>query len=252
MLRRNPYKWWNVLAFIAVLVINGLASTTILGGRQTGEISDMYPTLLTPAGYAFMIWGLIYLLLLGFIIYQSKRSSETRDSVLSIGPWFIISCLLNVGWLLLWQYLYIELSVVVMALLLISLIVLYLKTRRIHYPTLGEMWLVKLPFSLYLGWISVATIVNVGVALEKNNWDGFGLSDATWAIIMLIVGTVLAVLVSFPYRDSIYPLVFVWAYIAIAVKHQDTNNVFITALIAAGFLFIYLIWLFFIRNRDRD
>lgn len=253
LLKSNPYKWWNLLGFIAVIIVNALANTNVLNGMKTGEISDKYPTLITPAGYAFSIWSLIYLLLLGFIIYQFRRTTESRESVQRIGPWFVLSCLFNVTWLLLWQYLYIELSVVAMVLLLLSLIMIYVRTRRIHYPTPGEMWFVKLPFSLYLGWISVATIVNVGVALEKNDWDGFGLSAPTWAVIMLLVGAVLAILVSFPYRDSIYPLVFVWAYVAIGIKQRDVaENVFVAAFILAAILFIYAIYLFFARNRDRD
>jgi translocator protein len=153
------------------------------------------------------------------------------------------------GWLFLWHYLYIELSLVAMVLMLITLIVIYRKTRSFTDPTTGEKWLIKLPFSIYLGWISVATIVNVSVVLEKNNWDGFGLSDPAWAVIMLCVGVLLAVMVSFPHRDSIYPLVFVWAFIAIALEHRDTGNVFVTASVAAGLLLLYSIWLMFTSRR---
>lgn len=253
VLRNNPYKWWNWLAFIAVMAINALANTAILGGRTTGEISDKYPTWITPEGYAFTIWSVIYVLLLGFLIYQTGRTTETRESVQSMGPWFIISCVLNIGWLLLWQYLYIELSLIVMALLLFSLIVIYRRTRRIHYPTSGEMWFVKLPFSLYLGWVSAATILNISIVLKKNHWDGFGLSEVTWAVIILLAGALIAILVSYPHMDSIYPLVFVWAYVAIALKQQDhAENVFIAAFILAAILFIYAIYLFFARNRARD
>ena len=97
---------------------------------------------------------------------------------------------------------------------------LYVKTRAITMPTTAEIWLVKLPFSIYLGWVSVATIVNAAVYLYKIGWDGFGISETAWTIIMLIVGMILAVLVSFRYRDSVYPLVFTWAYIAIALKQR--------------------------------
>ena len=252
MRNNNAIKWLNVIAYLAMIAINILANTTILGGRRTNEVSDMYPTLLTPAGYAFSIWSVIYILLAGFIIYQFRSQTASRDSVQRIGIWFAISCLLNLSWLLLWQYLYIELSVVVMVLLLITLIVIYLRTRRITNPTTGEKWLVKLPFSIYLGWISVATILNVAISLRKNEWNGFGLSDASWAVIMLCVGGLIAVLVSYLHRDYVYPLVFVWAYIAIAIKQQDTKQVMMTALIAAGILFIHAIWLFITRRRARD
>ncbi|RUT31633.1 tryptophan-rich sensory protein [Paenibacillus zeisoli] len=252
MYTRNPYKWWNILFYIGMIIINTLAVVLPLGGRSTGEISDMYPTPITPAGYAFSIWSVIYLLLAGFVIYQANRSHEARDSVQSIGIWFVISCILNMSWIILWQYLYIELSLIAMFALLISLIVIYRKTRAITFPTLGETWFVRLPFSIYLGWILVATLVNVAVVLSKNEWDGFGLSSPGRAIIMLAIGAVLAVLISYPARDGVLPLVFVWAYIAIALKQEDTRNVYMVAGLLALILFVYAVWLLFIRIRERD
>lgn len=252
MRKGNPYKWWNLLLYLGMIAVNTLAVALPLGGNSTGEISDRYHTYLTPAGYAFSIWSVIYLLLAGFIIYQFRSVTGSRDSVQRIGIWFVLSCIFNMGWLFLWQYLYIELSLAAMVLMLISLIVIYRRTRVIPDATTGEKWLIKLPFSIYLGWISVATIVNVSIVLDKNNWDGFGLSDTLWAIIMLCVGVLLAVIVSFPYRDSIYPLVFVWAYIAIAIEQQDTGSIFITGLIAAGLLLLYSIWLLLTPPRTRS
>lgn len=252
MRSNNPYRWLNLLFFLGVIAVNILSVTLPLGGNTTGEISDKYHTYLTPAGYAFSIWSLIYVLLAGFIVYQLRSYTGSRDSVRSIGIWFVLSCVFNMGWLFLWHYLYIELSVAAMVLLLITLIVIYRKTRSITSPTTGEKFLVKLPFSIYLGWISVATIVNVSTVLEKNDWNGFGLSDTSWAVIMLCVGALLAIAVSFPYRDFIFPLVFSWAFLAIALEHRDTGNVFLTASIAAGLLLVYSIWLMFTsRGRSR-
>jgi translocator protein len=249
--RYNPYKWWNLVFFVGVIIVNVLAVTLPLGGNSTGEISDKYKTYMTPAGYAFSIWSLIYLLLAGFVIYQFRSYTSSRDSVRAISFWFILSCVFNMSWLFLWQYLYIELSLIAMVLMLISIIVIYQRTRQIANPTSGEKWLIKLPFSIYLGWISVATIVNVSVVLEKNHWDGFGLSGITWAVIMLCVGTLLAVLVSYPNRDSIYPLVFVWAFIAIALEHREANAVFVTGTLTAGLLLLYSIWLLLTPRRRR-
>ncbi len=146
---------------------------------------------------------------------------------------------------------YIELSLAAMVLMLITLIVIYRRTRSITAPTSGEQWLVKLPFSIYLGWISVATIVNVSVVLEKNHWEGFGLSGPAWAVIMLCAGTLLAVVVSFPFRDCRYPLVFMWAFTAIALEHKDTNSVFITGLVTACLLLLYSIWLLLTPSQSR-
>jgi hypothetical protein len=251
MLRNNPYKWWNLLFFLGVIAVNTLSVVLPLGGNSTGEISDKHHTYITPAGYAFSIWSLIYLLLAGFIIYQFRQSTGSRDSVQSIGIWFVLSCIFNMGWLFLWHYLYIELSLAAMVLMLVSLIVIYRKTRRIDYPTPGEQWLIRLPFSIYLGWISVATIVNVSVVLYKNDWGGFGLNGITWAVIMLCVGTLLAVIVSFPYRDCIYPLVFTWAFFAIALEQRDTDSIFVTGSVTAGLLLLYSLWLLFTPRRRR-
>lgn len=249
MSRSNPYKWWNLLLYLGMIAVNVLSVALPLGGNSTGEISDKYHTYITPAGYAFSIWSLIYVLLAGFVIYQFRSGSGSRDSVQGIGIWFVLSCIFNMSWLFLWHYLYIELSVAAMVLLLVALIVIYRRTRSIVDPTAGEKWLVKLPFSIYLGWISVATIVNVSIVLEKNNWDGFGLSDSAWAVIMLCVGTVLAVIVSYPYRDSIFPLVFVWAFIAIATEQKGTDSIYFTGLITAVLLLLYSIWLFVSRRK---
>lgn len=251
MRRYNPYKWWNLLFFIGVIIVNVLSVTLPLGGHSTGEISDKYQTYITPAGYAFSIWSLIYLLLAGFVIYQFRSYTASRDSVRAIRFWFVLSCIFNMSWLFLWHYLYIELSLAAMVLMLITLIVIYRKSRLITNPTSGEKWLIKLPFSIYLGWISVATIVNISVVLEKNHWEAFGLSDSVWGVIMLCVGTLLAVIVSYSNRDSIYPLVFVWAYIAIALEHKETNNVYVMGLITAGFLLLYSIWLLLKPRRSR-
>jgi translocator protein len=251
MLRNNPYKWWNLLFFLGVIIVNTLSVVLPLGGNSTGEISDKYHTYLTPAGYAFSIWSIIYLLLAGFVIYQFRPNTGSRDSVQSIGIWFVLNCIFNMSWLFLWHYLYIELSLVAMVLILVSLIVIYRKTRAIDHPTTGEQWLIRLPFSIYLGWISVATIVNVSVVLEKNNWDGFGLSDPAWAVIMLCVGTLLAVIVSFPHRDPIYPLVFVWAFIAIALEQRETSSIFVTGAVTAGLLLLYSLWLLLTPHRRR-
>ncbi|MDY8048017.1 tryptophan-rich sensory protein [Paenibacillus polymyxa] len=251
MSRSHPYKWWNIITFIAVVLVNILASTLPIGGRSTAAVSNMYPTLITPAGYAFSIWSVIYVLLACFVVYQATPTGQSKTSVQSIGIFFILSCLFNIIWIFLWQYVYVELCVIVIILYLLSLSVVYVRTRT-PQPTLGEMWFVKLPFSLNLGWVSVATIINIAVALEKNEWSGWGLSDTTWAIIFLLIGTALAIMVSFPYRDSIYPLVFVWAYVAIAVEHPNNENVRLAALILAAIILVYALWLFFARNRDRD
>lgn len=252
MYRTNPYRWWNVLAFAAVIAVNVLSNALPLGGRTTGEISDRYYIYITPAGYAFGIWFLIYVLLAGFVIYQLRRDTGTRDSVRSIGIWFTLSCIFNMAWLFLWHYLYIEWSVGAMLLLLLSLGIIYRKTRAVYYPTGGETWLLKLPFSIYLGWVCAAFLVNVGIVIHKNAWSPLGLSEFGWSIALLCVGAVLSILISYPYRDSVLPLVFVWAYIAIAVEHRDADKIMLASFILAAVQFIYALWLLLARIRERD
>lgn len=208
--------------------------------RNIGHVLYLFDT----CWICFSIWSLIYVLLTGFVIYQFRTYTGSRDSVQTIRFWFVLSCIFNMAWLILWHYLYIELSLTAMVLMLFTLIMIYQNTRRINNPTTGEKWLIKLPFSIYLGWISVATIVNVSIVLQINNWNGFGLNEPTWAVIMLCVGTLLAVIVGYLSRDSIYPLVFTWAFIAIALEHKTTENIYLTGLLTAGLLFLCSIWLF--------
>ncbi|WP_458120288.1 tryptophan-rich sensory protein [Paenibacillus sp. Z6-24] len=252
MAKLNIYRWLNVLGIIGVLIVNYMASALTLFGRDTGDISDQYELYITPAGYAFSIWSLIYVLLIGFIIYQFRNTDESRESVKAIGPWLFLNSLCNMGWLMLWHSLELEWGVLLIALMLVTLIIPYLHIRRIVQPSMAQILLVKLPYSTYMGWVSVATILNTGIALNKNEWDGFGLSPTVWSVIGLVAGALLAIIISYRFRDSIYPLVFVWAYIAIAVKHPDLPTTHWTALIAAGLLFVYAIWIFFVRNKSRD
>ncbi|WP_322907612.1 tryptophan-rich sensory protein [Paenibacillus sp. SGZ-1009] len=248
----NMYRWLNVLGIAAVLVVNYMASALTLFGRDTGQISDQYELYITPAGYAFSIWSIIYVLLIGFIIYQFRDRDDSQEAVLTIGPWLFLNSLCNMGWLLLWHSLQLEIAVLVIVLLLVTLIIPYVKIRRIVHPTIAQIWFVKLPYSIYMGWVSVATILNIGIALNKNEWSGFGLSPTVWSVIGLIVGALIALVISYRFRDSIYPLVFVWAYVAIAVKHPDLQIVWWSAIVIAVVLLVSAIWMFFVRNNARD
>lgn len=229
-------KWSNLVALLVTIAVNGLAERLPFNGMTTGEISAMFPVRITPAPYTFSIWGLIYLLLLIYAVYQ--LSSRRHRLVERIGYLFLLSCLFNVGWVLLWHYLYTQvwLSLIAMIGLLLSLIFIFHNIRKETRPSKSEKWLARLPFNIYLGWISVATIVNVSVVLYDWNWNGFGLSDIAWTVIMLCVGSILAWLVGVPYRTPVYMLVFVWAYVGIAVANQDMNTIFYTALGLAALL----------------
>jgi len=240
-LNANLLRFGNIAAFIITLAINSLANTTVLNGRTTGQVSDLYPTLVTPAGYVFAIWGIIYALLLAFVIYQALPSQKDKPFQNQIGIIFILSSLFNCVWLFLWQYDFITESVIVMFALLATLIAIYsrLNIGKAKVP-LKEKLLVHLPFSVYLGWITIAAIANVASALVSANWGGFGLSPEIWAVTVLTVALVITLAVIVKRRDIAYSLVIVWALGGIAVKQNTSQNVVTTAEIAIGVILFVL------------
>jgi hypothetical protein len=215
--------WGNALALALVLLVNGLAERLPINGRTTGEISAMYPTRITPASYAFMIWGLIYGLLILFVIYQLLPAGRSKPEVRDIGGWFIVSCAMNIAWLLLWHYLYIDATVFIMFALLISLFAVYTRTRSARPPIRdAAFWLVSVPFSIYLGWITVASIVNVSVVLINHQWNRWGLSEVAWTGIILLAFILLAWWIGHKFEDPFYLLTIVWTLIAIGVNQQSS------------------------------
>lgn len=228
----------NTAAYILMIVMNALATLLPLGGKTTGELSDQYPVLITPPGYVFSIWSVIYALLAGFILYQWTSVGASRESVRRIGLWFVLNGLANSAWIVAWQYEQLGLSVVIMLLLLVTLIVLYHRTQRAGGPKApaGEALLVQLPFSLYLGWISVATIVNVTVLLYDAGWDGFGLDDTAWLTIGMLVAAIVGLVIGFLYRDPFFGLVQAWALSGIATKSELASSSSTLAWALAGLL----------------
>ena len=228
-------KWMNVIAFALTVLVNSLAgSTTILGGKLTAQVSDANPTFITPAGYVFSIWGIIYILLGVFVVFQALPSQAGKDYHKRIGWLFVLSSLLNIAWLFLWQFEYLSLSVVLMFLLLASLIAIYLRVKigKSMVP-LREKLAVHLPFSVYLGWITIASIANVAVTLVSMGWDGFGISQETWAALIIITALLISLLVVAMRKDVAYGLVIIWALVGIAVKQSGNRNVVMTAEIGA-------------------
>ncbi len=235
-------KWMNVLAFALTVVVNSLAgSTTLLGGKLTAEISDANPTLVTPAGYVFSIWGIIYVLLGIFVVYQALPSQNGKDFHERVGWFFVLSSLLNIVWLFLWQYEYLSLSVVVMFLLLATLIAIYLRLNiGKSRVALREKLAVHVPFSVYLGWITIATIADVSVTLVSMNWDGFGVSQETWATLVIVTALLITLLVIATRKDVAYGLVIIWALLGIAVKQSGNQNIVMLTEISAVIVAIAL------------
>ena len=239
----SPTKWINIIAYILTVIVNGLAgSTTILGGKVTAEISDANPTLITPAGYVFSIWGVIYILLGIFVVFQALPSQQGQAFQKKIGWLFALTSLLNIVWLFLWQYEYLVFSVVLMFLLLATLILIYLRLDIGRSKvTTREKLAVNLPFSVYLGWITIASIANVAVTLVSINWDGFGISTETWATLIIVVALLITILVAATRRDIAYSLVIIWALIGIAVKQTGNQTIVTLTEISAVIIALALI-----------
>ena len=231
-----------LVAVIAVIIVNGLANALPFNDMTTGDISDLFDVYFVPAGYVFSIWGLIYVGLILFAVYQVLPAQRDNVRLKRIRGYFLLSCAANMVWLFLWHYLFFFWTLVAMLTLLFSLIMIYLRLEIGRASvSAAEKWLVHLTFSVYLGWVTVATIANVTSLLDYLNWGGWGISEVAWAVIMLAAGVVISALISFTRRDVAYQLVILWAYIGIAVKHAQTPTVAIAAWVAAGLVVVALI-----------
>jgi hypothetical protein len=243
MPRRRLSPWINIVALLVVLVVNGLASALPIAGQTTGEISDRFDVYFVPAGYVFSIWGLIYLALIGFAIYQVLPSQRNDPRLARIDPFFVVSCIANASWIVAWHYEQFALSVLFMLLLLISLIViyLYLGIGRGRVAMGAERWLLHVPFSLYLGWITVATVANITTFLEYIGWGAWGIPEPSWSAIMMVVGLIITTLMMLRRRDVAYGLVIIWAYIGIAVNFPDVPVVNLVAWLGAALVVIQVL-----------
>lgn len=217
----------NLIGFTAMLTVNYLANALPINNMRVGDVSAKFSNIFVPAGYAFSIWGVIYLLLGIFAVYQiTGLFSKDQKKLLyveKISCLFFTSCILNAVWLLAWQYLRIGLSLIIMVLLLSNLILIYkrLQDNAVKQERLGT--LVQSTFSVYLGWITIATVANVCAFLVSIGWNRFGLSDVFWMAVVLIVATLIVLWVMFKHRDWLYGLVAVWALLAIVVARlKDT------------------------------
>lgn len=219
-------RWGVVALFLVTVFVNYASATFLFGDSDTGDVSDKYSTLFTPAGYAFSIWGLIYLTLGIYVFHQAFRAPEDQTLYDRMAPLLIVNLLANSLWLPTFQYEQIALSVIFMLVILGTLIQLQIILTNDTSLSPRERGWVRVPFSLYLGWISVATITNLAVFVKYSGWQIPEASESTWVVIMAAVGALLAVIVARATRDWLYPLVFVWAYVAIAVKQADNELIF--------------------------
>lgn len=248
----DRHRLWpavNALALTVTLVVNWLATALPLNGRTPGEIADSFDVFYKPAGYVFGIWSLIYLGLIAFVAWQWWPGHRGDPRIRRSGPWFAVNLLANAAWVFAWHYGFFVLSAVLIATMLVSIVIVYLRidARRVPVSTL-EWWCVPFPVRLYTAWISVATISNVSVALDWIDWQRFGLAETTWMLVMLAVTAALAAVVAWRRRDVVFLLVVGWALAGIAVEHADTPRVanasvataLLVAVFAAGVLFASL------------
>ncbi|MGM0689221.1 MAG: tryptophan-rich sensory protein [Bacillota bacterium] len=216
------------ITYLIMVVVNALASALPINGITTGQVSDSYPDLFAPAGITFAIWGLIYILLAGYILYQfgifqADKGVSRNELFQKIGIYFIISSLANALWIFAWHYDKIGLSLLLMIIILVCLILIASMLSKEEF-SLQEKIFIRLPFSVYFGWITVATIANVTTYLVYINWGGFGISEQAWMVLILFVGVAIGIARMFKDKDVAYGLVFVWAYAGIWIKHSSSDQ----------------------------
>lgn len=250
----------NILGFAGVILMNYLSVALPLNGKTPGEISALYPTLFTPAGFTFSIWSVIYLLLLVFTIKQAKnlfRSGLAAPAfVRTIGPWFFLNCISNAAWLVAWHHEQIALAFVIMLVILATLVQIYLRLGigRSDVST-GILFGVHLPFSVYLGWITVATIANASVLLTNLGWEGWGLAPGTWAAVMVVAGSLIGIAVLLIRRDVAYGLVLAWAFFGIwSARKNDASEAagLVAAVTMASLVAVLAVSVFVLATRLRN
>jgi len=235
------------LMYVFMMVMNTLANTMPINGITTGDVSYKYPNLFQPTGLTFSIWGIIYLLLFAYVVFQfttigKPMSVELRALFLKVNVLFAISSLFNALWLLAWHYDKIVLSTVIMILLLITLALISKMTPALSLLT-------RTAFSVYFGWITIATIANVTIMLVKLGVPSFSQSSVLLTVGILVVGLILASLWIYLEKDIAYGLVILWAYLGIVLRHLSVSElnrgyplIYVTALVVMGILtFVSLI-----------
>lgn len=211
------------VAYLAMLIVNFAANALPINNRSTGAISDAYPNLFAPAGFAFSIWGLIYLLLGAYVLLQFKKNTQQKEGLFNkINQFFILTSLTNLTWVFAWHYDYIGLSVLIMLMLLFLLIKIADLLKGAEFNLIEKLF-IQTPFNIYFGWITVATIANITVFLVSINWSGFGISDYIWTSIILIIGALIGLMRLRKDRSIPYGLVLIWAYLGILFKHISAS-----------------------------
>lgn len=243
---RSSLTWAiaTLVGIIGTLAVNTLSNLIPPGGQSVGEIANtvLAGVLLTPANYAFAIWGLIYLGLIAYGIYQLRPAQRQDPTIRRVSQLLLVACGAQIGWIFLFTWQWFSLSILAMVAILLPLIGAYLHLGIGQTPVnRGRRWYAHYPFSIYLAWISVATVINVASALYAGGWGGWGLSPELWTVVMTVVSGAIAALVIWQRRDIAFTLVFLWAYGAIAARHSEVPLIWGTAAIVSSLLLLGLL-----------
>ena len=235
-------------SFLGTVVVNALANALPIAGKTTGEISDFYPNLFVPAGLTFSIWGLIYLLLGAFTIFQMRdifsKEKQNMPFLSKAGPLFLLASAANVGWIFAWHYEQVLLSLLIMLVLLGSLLAIYVRLNIGRGKRTGaEKAFLHVPFSVYLGWISVAMVANTTAFLVHIGWNRFGLSEVFWTVVVLAIVASLTLLMLALRSDVCFGLVILWAFAGIMIKRLALDSVtilpvLVTLIVTMALIFI--------------
>lgn len=228
----------NIIAFVTTVFVNYLSNMGAINNTTIGEISEASKNLFTPAGYAFSIWGLIYLMLLGFIIYQSRSLfTKVRDDdfIIKTGWWFVLSCFANIMWIILWLYGFMEYSILAIFVLLFSLLKIVMNNRmELWDAPISVIAFLWWPFVFYSGWVAVASIANVAAYLTTTEWNAWGYSEISWAVTMIIIAGIINLVVTWRRNMREFALVGAWALAAIAVANWEGSKTVAYAAIAVA------------------
>lgn len=254
-----------LLGFIGTVVVNALSALLPLNGQTPGEISDNIPNLFVPSGLTFSVWSVIYIALLALTIYSIKswfkKDEEPSELLDKYGIEFIVASIANISWIFLWHYNFVAISTVAMIVLLGALLSAYIRLRiGKGGNTVAEKWFIHIPFSIYLGWITIATVANITATLVTWGWNGFGASEAFWTILMISIATVITLLMLILRNDIAYSLVVIWSLVGIILKRTDTSlpgytpqlGIVITSSIGIGLIVLligFVIFRYFYKKR---
>ncbi len=230
-----------VVSILITLVVNTLANTLPINGLNTGQVSARFNVYFVPAGYVFSIWGLIYIGLIAYGIFQALPAQRENPRLRATGWWIALGGLANSAWIFLWHYEQFPLTLIAMFTLLATLIITYLRLG-IGRTTVSkaETWAVRLPFSIYLGWITVATVANVTSVLDFIQWDRLGLAPEVWMVIMLVAVLAITLAMIFTRRDAAFTAVILWALAGIAVKFPAVQAVAVPTWVTFGIIALTL------------